>query len=383
MNKKILAASLFSISGLLSFNVFAESQCVTGNAGSTSLIDQLNKQKNSKKENVTTLIYKQYQLGVKTEAAASSTGCPTGDCATTLMKIPETVSAARSAALRSPEPPNLAFKQECLIVSNQSSSASASQISCPGGKSVKGNMCITNDQLIYQNAVISSFVNCAVKEGLTGIDLNAIFQKLSIESGFRPQYSSGNGAGMGQLTSIFVADVLQKGRGLEYLKKIANSKSEDCKAANLIAAKDVKAKPNFSDKCAFISTGEGFERNVLYSLIGTTTVWEKNLEPKLRGYLTKNAKDVPAIDEVKKLTIMNAYGRGGPAAAAAAIKRLSSKSPTEFVRLMKKPLKTMSGRNLTEYTSNIEKRQNVIAGKLAEPIKSEFAKSGANACINQ
>lgn len=380
MNKKILVASLFSISFAFSLNVLADVMCVSGNANSTNLIDQLTKAKTSNK--LTQLIYEQYKLGVKSEGTALPP-CISGDCGANAMKKPEAIMSVRSAVLHSPEPPNLAFKQECLVVSNTSSSAKASQISCPGGKAVKGNMCITNEQLTYQNAVISSFVNCAVKLGMDGIDLNAIFQKLSIESGFRPQYSSGNGTGMGQLTSIFVADVHQKGRGLEYLKKIAApSSGPDCDAARMIAEPDTKSKPSFSNKCEFISTGEGFERNVLYSLIGTTTVWEKNLEPKLRKYLAKNEGDKD-IGEVKKLSVMNAYGRGGPAAAAAAIKRLSAKSPAEFVRRMKLPLEGMNGKNLTEYTANIEKRQKAIGKNLQGDIKTEFAKSGADACINQ
>ncbi|MBC7464356.1 MAG: hypothetical protein H7256_00045 [Bdellovibrio sp.] len=376
MNKKILVASLFVFSAVYSFGVQADDLCVSGNASSTSLIDQLNKAKTSNK--LTQIIYQKYNLGAKQEATAQPV-CT--DCSSTAMKIPETIKTAQSSALHSPEPPTLAFKQECLVVSNTSSSASAAQIACPSGTRAKGNMCITNEQLTYQNAVISNFVNCAVKEGLTGIDLNAIFQKLSIESGFRPQYSSGNGTGMGQLTSTFIDDIHQKHRGYKYMKKIADSTNPDCDAAKLIASPDLKSKPKFSNKCEFISTGEGFERNILYSLIGTTTVWEMNLEPKLRPYLKKHASD-SNIDDVKQLSVMNAYGSGGPAAAAAAIRRLSARSPAEFVKGMKKPLKTMSGKNLTQYTSNIEKRQNKIGDKLPEPIKSEFAKVGADACIN-
>lgn len=378
MNKKILSGLLLLIIGYGSTSL-ADVQCVTGNASSTSLVDQLEKAKSSNK--LTQIIYQKYDLIPKTEAS-THTGCADGSCPpTNLIPVPAGLQQTRSAVLHSPEPPTLAFKQECLEVSNKSSSATASQISCPSGNTAKGNMCVTGEQLKYQNAIISSFVNCAVKEGLGGIDLDAIFQKLSIESGFRPQYSSGNGTGMGQLTGIFVDDVFQKGRGYERLKKIADSHSPDCEAAKIVASTDIKSKPKFSDKCSFISTGEGFERNILYGLIGTATTWAKNLEPKLRSYLNKHRND-PAIEDVKKFTIMNAYGSGGNRAAAAAARRLSSYSPSEFVKRMQKPL--MSKRqNLTQYTSNIKKRQDVIGKSLPEPIKSEFAKTGADACINR
>lgn len=378
MNKKILLGSLF-LSISYGCTSFADVQCITGSASSSSLVDQLEKAKTSNK--LTQIIYQKYDLIPKTEAN-THTGCADNSCPpTSLIPVPAGLQQTRSAVLHAPEAPILAFKQECLEVSNKSSSATAAQISCPGGSSGKGNMCVTSEQLKYQNAVISSFVNCATKEGLGGIDLDAIFQKLSIESGFRPQYSSGNGTGIGQLTGIFVDDVFQKGRGFERLKKIADSTSPDCEAAKIVASADIKSKPKFSDKCAFISTGDGFERNILYGLIGTATAWAKNLEPKLRGYLNKYRND-PAIEDVKKFTIMNAYGSGGNRAAAAAARRLSSFSPAEFVKRMQKPL--MSKRqNLTQYTSNIKKRQDVIGKNLPEPIKSEFAKIGADACINR
>jgi len=370
MYKHILTAIIIFTQPLLADDL----KCVSGQPSSTNLVEQLT---NAKANNsLTKLIYEKYKLGVKTEANA-----PCSECGGSLNKLPEGLKEVRSTTLHSPEPPTLAFKQECLEVSNTSSSSSAPQISCPSGNQGKGNMCITSEQLTYQNAVISSFVNCAVKEGFTGIDLNAIFQKLSIESGFRPQYASGNGAGIGQLTSIFVEDVHQKHRGYKYMKRIAESKTSDCDAAKMIAKPDLDHKPRFSDKCAFTSVGEGFERNVLYSLIGTTTVWEASLEPKLRPYLKKHAKD-SNIEEVKKLTVMNAYGSAGPAGAAAAIRRLSAYPPSDFARLMKKPLMTRSGRNLTQYTSNIEKRQNVIGKNLTGDLKKDFANSGAAACLN-
>lgn len=367
-----------SISILFSSYALAALQCVTGNESSTSLVTQLESAKKNNK--LTQTIYAQYQLGPKTEAECSECNA----AAAAAKKTADAAAAAKglqSAIFSAHEPPHLAFEPQCLITSNKSSSSNAPQISCPSGEKVKSAMCITEEQLQYQNAVISSFVNCAIKSGLTGINLNSIFQKLSIESGFRPQYSSGNGTGIGQVTSIFVEDIHQAHRGKKYLQKIAENNSDACKAARLIAEPDLSKKPAFKDKCEFISTGEGFERNVLYSLIGTTTTWEMNIEPKLRGYLKKNEND-SNIEEVKKLAIMNAYGPAGPAGAAAAARRLSSVSPARFVKLMHQPMYGTNGRNLTAYTSQIKKRQDTIAGNLPGSLKEKFAKEGAQACIN-
>ncbi|MFZ3229455.1 MAG: hypothetical protein WA160_04570 [Pseudobdellovibrio sp.] len=356
----------------------ADTKCISGNPESTNIVDQLT---NAKKNNkLTQIIYNKYNLNQKTEATTSTDPtCLTGDCPNSLLTSP--IQSIRSTTLQAPEPPKMAFNHDCLRASN-TFVASAPQISCPkNSANTKTNMCITDEQLKYQNAVISSFANCAIKEGFAGVDLNAIFQKYSIESTFKPQYASGDGLGIGQLTSIFVEDIHQKHRGFKFMNKIATSTSSDCDAARQIAEADVKNKPRFSNKCSFISVGEGLERNILYSIIGVNTVWEMNIEPKLRGYLKKYATD-PNIDEVRKLVLMNAYGRGGPAASTAAIRRLSALSPTQFIKRMKQPLYTENHRNLTEYTSNIDKRQKKIATKLPESIKAEFAKTGAEACLN-
>lgn len=354
-------------------------QCVSGSSDSKNIINQLKEAK--QKTKLTQIIYNQYHLNKKTEAATTvDPTCPTGDCLTASVKS-EPFLKVRSAVLRAPEAPQLAFKNECLLAST-SFTAGAPEISCPTGtKSKTINQCITQEQVTYQNAVLSSFVNCAIKEGFTGVSLNSIFQKFSLESGFKPQYVSGDGTGMGQLTSIFIDDIHQKHRGFKYLKKIAHSTSPDCEAAKQIASQDILAKPNFSNKCAFTSVGEGLERNILYSLVGTNTLWEMNIEPKMRGYLNKYSQD-PKINEAKELALMNAYGRGGPAAANTAIRRLSRFTPEEFIKRMKKPLYTENKNNLTFYTSNITTRQKRIADKLTEPLKTEFSKSGADACLN-
>lgn len=355
---------------LFTSSSFSQEKCTSGTSGQNNIITQLAHAK--KNTPLTQMIYKNYNLdSARTEAEVCV------DCAAASSKSP----IPHIELEKTPKAPRLIFKSECLKESNKFKS-NTTQVSCPDGtKSKTSNFCINESVLKYQNAVISSFVSCTAQEGFEGVDMASLFQMYSLESGFKPQFAYNGGVGIGQLTRIFIEDIHQKHRGHKFMKKIAESTNHQCDVAKLIAKKDLNNKPNISNSCSFISIGEGLERNILYSLIGFANSWEKDIEPKLRPYIKKHS-DSPKISEIKNLALLNAYGPGGRAAARAAIKRLSHLQPEAFVKAMKTPLKTAEGRNLTVYTSRIEKRKKEIQNQLPEPIKSQFASTGAKACIN-
>lgn len=356
--------------------------CTSGKPAQSNLVTQLDKAKTDSA--ITRIIYKNYRLGEVTTEAQTKDTCT--DCRGA------TVAGAQGAAAigaiptttpQTPKAPQLAFKPECLRLSDQFSSAETSEYSCPDGrKSRQRKMCITEDILTYQNAAISNMANCMSTLGFSSMNISSIYQKFSIESTFKPQYASVSGVGIGQLTTIFVDDIHQAGRGLDYLKMVADSTNPECEAAKIIAQKDVRKKPNLNIRCQFTAMGEGMERNILYSMIGTNTLWEKNLEPFMRRYLNKYANH-PQIAEAKRLALMNAYGAGGPAGAIATIQRLSSVTPDKFVKLIKKPMYNKDGLNLTQYTSNIEKRQKDIAKLMPAELQAQYAEKGSEACINR
>lgn len=361
-----------------------EPTCTSGKPSQSNLVDQLSKAKTDSP--ITKIISKTYKLDIVpvegqikeecTDGCESSTPAGATQAAAAIGAIPTTTPLV-------PKAPTLALKTECMQISDQFKSTESFEYSCPDGKKQRNRgMCITVDLLKYQNAAISNMISCMASLGFSAVDSNSIFQKYSIESTFKPQYSSTGGVGIGQLTNIFVDDIHQVGRGFEYLKQVADSTNPECEAAKIIAAKDISKKPNLNFRCQFMSMGEGMERNILYSMIGITTVWEKNLEPTFRKYLNKYA-DHPQLAEAKRLGIMNAYGSGGPAAAMAAIRRLSSLPPDKFVQAIKKPLYTKSKTNLTQYTSNIARRQRDIAKLLPADLQSLYAEKGPEACINR
>ncbi len=381
----------FTLLTATSFSTSAQETCLSGKKENGNLITQLNMAK--AKSPVTEIIYKQYKLKDATLVEASPK-CAECEKDKKLMEPPKEIEGLSSRLNGAPSAPTLVFKPECLATSN-TFSAGTNEVACPHGEKMKANksknngLCITNEIMTYQNAVISSFLSCARRSGLTTFSASSLYKMFSIESAFKPQYASRGGVGMGQLTSIFVEDIHQPWRGRKFLEKISKSDLQECEAAKLIAQEDLLSKPKIADTCSFIQSGKGLERNILYSLVGMANSWEKDIEPKLKSYLEKN-KNNPLIDEVKDIALVNAYGHGGRVAARALISRLESLPPEKFLDRVKKPLSfskrltngKMQSINLNGYSVGMAERQEKINAKLPEPLKSEHKNQGALACVN-
>jgi hypothetical protein len=388
MKTKLLIAPSLLIS-LLATTSFSEESCLSGKPDKGNLIAQLNSAKSHSK--VTEIIYEQFKLNAQTQASGE---CITGDCNKSALLPSQDLNQVTSQIDEIPEAPNLLFKSNCLNESNEFNAGTA-EVSCPDGTQSKArNLCLTQSIMTYQNAVISSFLACAKKSGIPTVSPSTLFEMYSLESGFKPQYAYQGGVGIGQLTPTFVADAQQEWRGKKYLTKIATSDLKECQAARVIAQKDRESKPNIANLCSFISLGDGMERNILYSLAGLATSWEKDLNPLLKNYMEKY-KDHPLINEVKNLTTINAYGPGGRAAARTLANRLSIFPPDEYIRRIKTPLSfardlssdsTQPKRKISSiniYTIRMAKRQAQIGKRMSEPLKTEFANKGSKACINQ
>lgn len=353
-------------------------QCISGDPKATQLLDQM-KAASQNTDSPTFHIFQAYKKTEKVEGQSLATGlCQSEDCQIKFDQL-EDLKKFAAANDATPGAPNLLLKTDCLVAGSKFK-ASTSQISCPtGNKSKNFNFCINRDFLEYQNAVISSFMSCAAKSGIKTLDAGHLMKMYTLESGFRPNYAYPGGVGIGQLTSIFVKDIHQAHRGRKYLINMAMSESAECRAAKMISEKDLKKEPKHSDNCSFVSVGDGLERNILYSILGTATAWEKNIEPKLRKYFAKY-KNHPQLEEVKNLALLNSYGPTGHAVGL--LERLSKYPPDRFVQAMKKPQVTERG-DLTKYIQRSEARQNAMAKTmLSEPLKTQYAKNGVKACLN-
>ena len=360
---------------------FAANSCVSGNSSATNLIDQMKTARS--KSPITKSIYSAYKLDpqTKTEGTASATGCATCDADAEKVKNQTDLAEVSSVIENRIPAPKMSFKKECLVSSGNFKSSSA-EVICPSGQKAKGrNLCLTENLLDYQNAVISNFNSCMGDNNFKTLDAASLFKLYSLESAFKPQFAYSGGVGAGQLTSIFIEDIHQKHRGLKFLSTIANSTSKSCEAAKIIAAGDIKAKPKLSNTCSFTAVGEGLERNILYTLVGLANSWQKDISPKFKSYSEKYKND-PLLEQAQNLALLNSYGPGGRVAARAAVERLTALPPAKFIAAIKKPLSKERGQSLSVYVTHIEDRQKLVGQKLSEPLKSEFAKSGAAACVN-
>ncbi len=374
-----LASSMVVSVFLFSFNANSL-QCHSGNESSTHLIDQLNVAAKNPKSPAY-YILKSESRQTKPEGQILNSGfCTDEACRSKHSQIEDLKKFAEESGIKISKK-NKLFKTECMIAANQFK-AETPEIKCPENERSKQsfNFCINTEFLSYQNAIVSNFKACTDASNIKTLDAAHLFKMYTLESAFKPYYSYDGGVGIGQLTSIFVNDLHEKHRGLKNLKKMAALTSPECKAAQMIAESDLVNPPSHSDKCAFISVGSGLERNILYSILGLATSWEKDIEPKLSSYLKKYS-DHPHLEEVKNLALLNSYGPGR-GDARAAIARLIQYPPDKFIAEIKKPLKTKRG-NLTKYLGHIEARQKEMTDQfLKEPLTSEYKKDGALACVN-
>jgi hypothetical protein len=367
--KKIFFFTVFSIT---SVSALSKDRCIVGNEKNSQL--QVGLKSAQTESPITQKIYQKYNLLPKTEADSN---CPTGDCRnnTAVQKLSALPTGGAQAS-----PAYVHLNEACVEVAAQVKAGSA-EIDCPSRKTGKFNFCYPKSMANYQSAVTSDFYNCLRKTQDFPLTIDALFEMYTLESGFKPYYANTGGTGMGQLTGIFIKDIHQKHRGRPILQSIADSTDSQCEAAKLIAQKDLQKEPSLANKCDFVQVGEGLERNILYTLVGMSNSWNKDIGPLMKDYIKKNERD-PAILEVQKKALLNAYGAGGRAAARAAIRRLTKLKPADFAKAMTRPLYTAEGQNLTTYTTNIALKQKQIEKIMNEPLLSEYKKNGARACLD-
>lgn len=273
------------------------------------------------------------------------------------------------------------FNQECLRQS-VSFTVDSSEVICPSGKRTK-DICVTDEILDYQNAIITNFYSCFEELGISTISPGALLSIFSLEAGFKPFYSSRNGVGLGQLTNDFVDDVHQAWRGGEYLARIAESTSKKCAAAKIVAEKDMKKKPHLKKICQFIEIGEGLERNILYALIGAATVWNKDLFSMMKKYRDKYESSAQ-FEKIKDLLLISAHGPGGKSSAIDLFGKISNRSPEQILtKGSGSESSQMLERNVDPYVKNVKNRQRLMLDNLSGILTTEELEKGIYSCVNK
>lgn len=360
---------LFFLAILLSETLaLTQENCLSGLPGQNHLIEQFNKAKSESP--ISKIISEKYGLGPKTEA-----DCPTCSASAGNSNLED---------LRRITKEKSSFKIACLEAAAKIQTGSK-QISCPDKKIANHSFCYTKPMAEYQNAVVSEFYKCLKSVNPMPVTMPGLFDIYTNESGFKSAYINGGGTGIGQLTSIFIDDLHQKHRGYSVLNSINTSLDKSCESAKKIVSKDLLQKPTLQNICDFTQYGEGFERNILYSISGMASAWNKDYAPIMKNY-NKTYADHPLLQKAQEKVILNGYGSGGRAAGRAAFIRLSGLPPDKFIKAMDKPLygiKKSNGKsiNLTSYATKTKKKQDTIGKTLPEPLKSEFKTEGSTACM--
>ncbi len=364
--------------------------CRSGDAKNTALLDLLKKAK--KDSEITQAILADYTT--KTEGTGTCATCNELNKQAQAQK--EDIAAVAKAINPEfnnpvPKPNSLLFNDDCLkgIAPYQSSTAQYTCDKATSKPTLKKNLCVDDSLQTYQNQTLSNFTRCFIEQGITGssdILPTTLLNIYTIENGFKPQYSSGNGVGLGQLTSIFIKDV--ETRGKVFSKKILSQPPKpECKAAALILQKDQKTPPSRQQVCKFMSVGEGLERNMLYSMLGLAVLLEKNIDPILNK--NKKFKQFPANaqQKIRELALTNAYGPGGPLATRYLIKRINNRQGLNSIETIEQYTTSNTlqenGLSLNRYLVSIKKREfDVLKNKrISEPLASQIEKKGNMACL--
>jgi hypothetical protein len=287
------------------------------------------------------------------------------------------------------------FNPACLRAAGRKQ-AHTPNLRCPGNKIVRDakdrpqQLCYTQSHADYQNAVVTDYYGCMQKLFKFPVSPEALFRMYVLESGFKPAYSYNGGTGVGQLTSIFVKDISPAYRGGPFLKKISESSDSECNIAKDLAAADLKNFPSFKNRCNFIQYGGGFERNVLYTLIGLNIFWEKNFKQHLEPYMKKhegNSEMKPHFQSIVDDILLNSYGPGGTADTQALIYNYRSLDPKAWAKRLKSPITNpKTGKIANQYLINKQNAQERDMPKLFtekdSQLKDRLKNEGAKACVN-
>lgn len=399
--RKAVVASSMLLSFLTSIQSFAQEEewdCINSNSKSNYLVKQY--QEAMKTSPISDLIYKSFPVSpaAKTEADALLDKPCTG-CLAAQLKFPTADIESFKKFVQS----GVRINTACIRAARHFS-ATAPEVKCPEnvevsspavysgkGKTKKleeaGGACVTLPMLDYQGLVLENMYRCIRKYSSAPFSPATLFEIMSRESTFRPNYSDKwSGHGSGQLTQPFVKDTQQSWRGRPTLEAIAKDSTPECAAAAKLTQGDLSKNYQLSrDRCEFMQYGSGLERNALWMMVGLDTLWRKNLNPNFASYLKKH-KDHPQLSKVMEKMLQMAYGRTGQGGMYAVYDKLKSLPPDRFLRELGKPMNitTSSGEtsDLTAYVRELSSRQKDLAKYVDHPeMKAQFAAEGASACI--
>lgn len=264
------------------------------------------------------------------------------------------------------------IKRECIVASMKRNPGNKGYVcEYPGDRSPRGinpskqsilkyygtasgstAQCVDEQMTDYVYFAANSAIQCM--SGIGKIDSKTLFRKINNESAFNISVASGGGVGIGQLTPIAIKEILDPklGKGRYILDHVANSGEKSCNGFKSVAAHDLKNPPStsVSNRCAWISPGDGFARNLIYAIGYYLTMRDKYLMPSLLKMAPALAQDEGLLNDLASI----AYGAEGIKHAKSLLWKFRVNDKTNIAELRKKI------RGNSRYLSNIKSKMKEV-----------------------
>ncbi|MGZ3744375.1 MAG: hypothetical protein ACXVB1_09530 [Pseudobdellovibrionaceae bacterium] len=177
------------------------------------------------------------------------------------------------------------IKRECIAASlkrrpgNEGHICKDQKIKMSYNTADSSNQCFTEDTLDYIHFAVNSAIQC-MSPVEDPIDSRMIFTKFNNETAFNPSIAWKGGAGLGQLTTPAINEIIE-GKGRYIIESIANSEKPECEGFRNVAKSDLQKSPSFrlKNSCPWISPGDGLARNLIYSIGYYLTMRDQYIRP--------------------------------------------------------------------------------------------------------
>ncbi len=194
--------------------------------------------------------------------------------------------------------------------------------------------CVDDKMTDYIHFAVNSAIQCL--SGVGKIDSKTLFRKINNESAFNISVASGGGLGIGQMTTDAVKEMTdpQLGKGRYVLDHVSASNDPSCNGFKEVATQDLKTSPStsVSNRCAWLSPGDGLARNLMYSIGYYLTMRDKYIVPALK----RRAPDLANNEDVVNDLTSVSYGAEGIKHAKNLIRKFRVKNGTNVAELRKK-----------------------------------------------
>ena len=194
--------------------------------------------------------------------------------------------------------------------------------------------CVDDKMTDYIHYAVNSAIQCL--SGVSKIDSKTLFRKINNESAFNISVASRGGLGIAQMTTIAVKEMTdpQLGKGRYVLDHVAASNDSSCTGFKDVATQDLKKSPSTSEsnRCAWLSPGDGLARNLMYSIGYYLTMRDKYLVPALKRRAPELASNEDLVNDLTSVS----YGAEGIKHAKNLIRKFRVNNGSNVAELRKK-----------------------------------------------